>query len=178
MTRAPGVWLVRHASTAWSGIRFCGRSDPPLDDAGRLIAAGVADRLAQEVPTGASVVSSPLRRARETAASIAAVLASDVRIDGSWAEVDMGAIDGLTWDEVVARWPAMSDALLRGAPVDWPDGERHVDFVERVGRAWERAAACARPIVIVSHGGPVRVVLAALGRQAGHVEPGEVIRVP
>ena len=36
------VILVRHASTAWSGIRYCGRSDPPLDAAGESAAALLA----------------------------------------------------------------------------------------------------------------------------------------
>lgn len=178
MTHAPRLWLVRHASTAWSGVRFCGRSDPPLDDAGRLTAAEVADRLAHEVPRGASVLSSPLQRARETADPIAAALASDVRIEGSWAEADMGDVDGLTWDQVVACWPIVSDALLRGAPVDWPGGERHVDVVARVRGALELALASDAPTVIVTHGGPLRAVLAALGRQPAHVVPGEVLRVP
>ena len=30
-----GIILVRHAPTAWTGSRYCGRSDPPLDAAGR-----------------------------------------------------------------------------------------------------------------------------------------------
>lgn len=178
MTHTPAVWLVRHASTAWSGVRFCGRSDPPLDDAGRLTAAEVAARLAHQVPSGAPVLSSPLVRARETAGPIAAALASDVRVEDAWVEADMGEVDGLTWDQVVARWPVVANALLRGAPVDWPGGERHVDVVARVRRAWELALASDAPIVIVTHGGPLRAVLAALGRQAAHVVPGEVLRVP
>lgn len=173
-----GVWVIRHASTAWSGVRFCGRSDPPLDDAGRRAAVELVRGLARDVPPGVTVVTSPLRRARDTADVIAHVLGSDVRLDPAWQEADMGAIDGLTWDEVAARMPAVANALLRGEEVDWPGGERHEAFVARVRGAWEAVRSAPGPTVIVTHGGPLRVVLASLGREAGHVPPGTVVRVP
>ena len=60
----PTVALVRHASTAWSGHRYGGRSDPPLDADGTVAAAAMlADRLARHHRPDARIVSSPLRRA-------------------------------------------------------------------------------------------------------------------
>lgn len=44
------VWLVRHASTAWSGQRWCGRTDLPLSQAGREEAERLAGRLAEVLP--------------------------------------------------------------------------------------------------------------------------------
>ena len=37
MTDALEIVLVRHASTDWSGRRYCGRSDPPLNEAGQAV---------------------------------------------------------------------------------------------------------------------------------------------
>src|SRR4029453_12109114 len=66
-----GLILVRHAPTAWSGHRYCGRSDPPLDGPGLAAAARLASGLAPTLPAGIRIVASPRRRALETATAIA-----------------------------------------------------------------------------------------------------------
>lgn len=136
------IWLVRHAPTAWTVHRLCGRSDPPLGEAGSRVAAATAARVAALVPRGARIVSSPLRRAVATARPIATSLGSSAEIDAAWSEVDMGAADGLTFDELEAAWPDVAAALLRSEAVDR---------------------------------GPIRIVLAALGRDVLHLAPGDLV---
>jgi broad specificity phosphatase PhoE len=47
-----GIILVRHAPTAWTGSRYCGRSDPPLDAAGVAVAHRLADDRWREADFG------------------------------------------------------------------------------------------------------------------------------
>ena len=57
------IVLVRHAATTWSGSRYCGRSDPPLSDAGRAEAVRLGAELAPLIVTGTLLISSPSIRA-------------------------------------------------------------------------------------------------------------------
>ncbi|HYH93896.1 MAG TPA: histidine phosphatase family protein, partial [Candidatus Saccharimonadales bacterium] len=65
---------MRHAPTAWSGRRYCGRSDPPLSSEGRALADAVAADLAPGLPDAVHLVTSPRRRALATATAIVAAL--------------------------------------------------------------------------------------------------------
>src|SRR4051812_7747117 len=66
------IVLVRHASTSWSGRRYCGRSGPPLSAVGEAEAADLAERLAPDLTPATRIVSSPSRRAVATGRAIAA----------------------------------------------------------------------------------------------------------
>lgn len=168
----PGtVWLVRHAATEWTGRRWCGRSDPPLTTAGSASASDLASRLAIEVPDGAVIVTSPLRRSLATADAIAAAIAAPVRVDPDLIEVDVGVADGMTWDELAAGHPALAEAILGRTDVDWPGGETAAQVAVRARSAAERIGDLARngAVVVVSHGG----LLHALARAMGTAVPGE-----
>jgi len=157
------AWLVRHASTAWTGSRWLGNRDLPLTAAGRAEAAAAAVRLAAGVPPGTTVVSSPARRALETAAPIAERLRVRVRVDPDLREVDVGRAEGLTWDEVRRDLPELAAALVEARPVDWPGGESAAALRSRVGNAWARIAARREPVVVVvGHAGVIAAILAAL----------------
>jgi broad specificity phosphatase PhoE len=178
------VVLVRHAETAWSGRRYCGRSDPPLSRAGRLAASRVAAGLVQALSPSARIVSSPSRRARETAASIAAAAGIEpVEIDERWREVDFGIAEGLTFDALASREPDLAQSLADGAvDIDWPGGERAEAFASRISAAWRELVDAEREAVVVSHAGPLRFAIAlATGVPAAAVElpaTGAVIRLP
>jgi broad specificity phosphatase PhoE len=170
------VWLVRHASTEWSGERWCGRTDLSLSAAGVAEARSLASRLAAELPAEVALVTSPARRARETAEPIALTLglrvdidgAIDVDLDHGLQEVDFGRAEGCTWADIERRLPGLAAALAAGASeVDWPDGETAEAVRRRVGAAWQRLAERDRPVVAVCHGGVIRAVLAGLGLGLG-----------
>lgn len=192
--RAAAIFLVRHASTAWSGRRYCGRSDPWLDAAGRLaadqLAADLAAAMSWEAPVEGleqgppRLVSSPRRRARQTSAAIARAAGIDrVEIDERWREVDFGSAEGLRFDQLQTRAPALAARLLDGeAEIDWPDGEAHRDLLARVESAWRSIVESAVPCIVVTHAGPMRIGLAlASGCPLVEIDlpaPGTVVRLP
>ena len=180
---APTVALVRHASTAWTGHRYVGRADPPLDAAGRMAAAEAAERLRGSIGIDGRIVSSPLRRALETAEAIAARTGAPIDLDARWQEADVGAVEGLTFLDIAARWPSLARRLADGeTAIDWPDGETAIDFERRVGAAWAALADDERPTVVVAHAGSLRVALSlASDRPAADLwlpEPASIVWVP
>jgi broad specificity phosphatase PhoE len=158
----PDVLLVRHAETAWTGRRYCGRSDPPLTDLGVAAANRLAATLAPTLPTGIRIVSSPRRRARQTAEAIAAAVApASIEIDARWAEVDFGIAEGLTYEELEQVAPVLAAALLAGdVEIDWPGGETAASLATRVEAAWRDVSASDWHTLVISHGGPLRMAIA------------------
>jgi broad specificity phosphatase PhoE len=179
------VILVRHGATAWTGHRYCGRSDPPLDAAGLAAVAALAASLASTLPAHVWIVSSPARRARQTAAAIAGTVGlgdANVLVDDRWIEADCGIAEGRTFDELAALAPDLAAALARGDPaIDWPGGETAAALVARVEAAWDDVISRAVPTVVVSHAGPLRHALGlALARPlstAEWLEPATAARV-
>jgi broad specificity phosphatase PhoE len=177
------IVLVRHASTAWSGRRYCGRSDPPLDTLGRAEAAALAERLASSLEPGTRLISSPSRRALATADAIAvAGHLRQIERDERWREIDFGIAEGRTFEELEAIAPTTSAALLAGATdIDWPEGETSGSLAARVAAAWNELASVGRPAIVVTHAGPILHALAIAGERPVDFtdlpRPGTVSRV-
>jgi broad specificity phosphatase PhoE len=150
------IILVRHAATSWSGVRYCGISDPPLSPAGVAEAHRLAGSLASDLPADCRIVSSPSRRAIATASAIAeATRSRGVEIDPRWREADVGLAEGRTFDELAAMVPAAAAAIASGeVSIDWPGGETHASLTARVAAAWADLVAGGRPAVVVTHAGP------------------------
>ncbi|MBI3522689.1 MAG: histidine phosphatase family protein [Chloroflexi bacterium] len=141
--------IARHGSTEWTGRRFCGRSDPPLSEAGRAEARPLA-RWARDVAPRAEVITSPQRRCLETAR----LIDPGARVDERLREVDLGETDGLTFDEVAARYPQLAATLLanRRPDVDWPGGETWAAALKRASEVWlDMTASRADPAILVTH---------------------------
>lgn len=179
-----GIILVRHAATAWTGNRYCGLSDPPLDAAGVAAAQRLAGELAATLTLGTLVVTSPLGRAHATATAIATAAGIDhITIDDRWRESDFGIAEGLTFDELERLAPDLARCLAHGeTEIDWPDGELAAELVERVTAAWGDLIKADGDVVVVSHAGPLRIALGlATGRAPDAVDlpaVGAVIRLP
>jgi len=176
------IWLVRHAPTAWTGQRWCGRSDPELTPAGHLGADRLGREIAADLAAGVVILSSPLRRAVETADGIArASGVGAMSVEPDLVEVDFGAADGLTWDELVAGFPSLGATILARAEVDWPAGESAATVDKRARRAAESVLAAARscPVVVVSHGGLLPALARHLGFEtaSGSFEPASALFV-
>ncbi|MFD5097921.1 bifunctional RNase H/acid phosphatase [Streptomyces albidochromogenes] len=167
---APATFvLLRHGETALTPEkRFSGSggSDPELSAVGRRQAEAVATTLAAR-GTVQEIVSSPLRRCRETADVVAARLGLDVRLEEGLRETDFGAWEGLTFAEVRERYPADMDAWLaspKAAPTG--GGESFASVARRVSTARDKLIArCAgRTVLVVTHVTPVKtLVRLALG---------------
>ena len=177
------VIFVRHGATSWSGRRYCGRSDPPLSADGRAAVAAVAAELAPALPPGVRFVTSPARRARQTAAVLAAAAGADhIEVDERWREADFGLAEGRTFDELAAVEPALASALAGGVTeIDWPGGETAAQLATRVEAAWAELVARARPTVVVSHGGPIRHAIgfdpSMSWADVGLLDPAAAVRV-
>ena len=153
--------LVRHAATDWSGVRYCGRTDVPLSSVGREQLRPLVAYLSSVTPDRTMVITSPASRCRETAKAIAAAMGSELRVDDRLREVDFGDAEGLTFVDVERRWPQLAAALALGDDqVDWPGGERSRDLTERVRAAWAELSERSAAAVAVTHGGPLRTMLA------------------
>lgn len=149
--------LIRHGQTDWNLTgRMQGRTDIPLNDTGR------AQALAAAVPLAAEpwdvVVSSPLDRARETAAIIAREL--DLPVGGAYDELieqDFGEAEGTLVSELDVRWPKR----------DFADMEPDVEVGPRGIRGLDRIAVDhpGARVLAVAHGTLIRFTLAAI---SGH----------
>ncbi len=158
--------LVRHGQTEWNRVeRYRGRADVPLNDTGREQARRASTRLAREKV--AAIHASPLARTMETARMIAEPHHLPIVADAGLLDIDFGAWEGKTPEEVKAN-DAERHALWLAQPdrVRFPNGERLRD-VRR--RALNAVALLAEKypdetVVLVSHRIPCKVLMcAALG---------------
>jgi ribonuclease H / adenosylcobalamin/alpha-ribazole phosphatase len=153
--------LVRHGSTDHSAEkRFSGRNELPLNDVGEHQAVALATR---SIAFGevAAVVSSPLRRARQTADAIAAALGVAVDVYDDFAEVDFGAWEGLTYAELRAQRPDELSEWLGSPEAAPPGGESFASVARRVERARDAviAAYAGRTAVVVTHVTPIKTLI-------------------
>jgi ribonuclease H / adenosylcobalamin/alpha-ribazole phosphatase len=161
--------LLRHGETALTPQkRFSGSggTDPALSPAGQRQAQAVASALAAR-GTVQEIVTSPLRRCRETAETVAARLGLEVRTEEGLRETDFGAWEGLTFAEVRERHPDDLAAWLasaKAAPTG--GGESFAAVARRVSAARDRllARSAGRTVLLVTHVTPVKtLVRLALG---------------
>lgn len=153
--------LLRHGQTALSvQRRYSGHGDPELTELGLRQAAGAAARLAR-VEGIAAVLSSPLRRALQTAEAVAAATGAPLVVRRPLIETDFGAWEGLTFAEARDRDPELHARWLGAQDVAPPGGESFARVRERVGaeRAEILAAYPAATVVVVSHVTPIKLLL-------------------
>lgn len=160
-------WWVRHAPVTVNNGRMYGASDPPADlDAPESFAT-----LARVLPSEAVWVTSHLKRARDTAATIRAngLDGEDPFVESAFGEQNFGTWQGQRYEDLLTLpgkpphrfWFTTSDHCP-------PDGESFDDVMRRVVGAIERltAANIGRDLVVVAHGGPIRAAVGhALGLQ-------------
>lgn len=161
--------LLRHGETPLTPEkRFSGSggTDPALSAAGRRQAEATAAGLAAR-GTIQAIVSSPLRRCRETAGAVADRLGLEVRIEEGLRETDFGAWEGLTFAEVRERHPDDLDAWLGSAKVaPTGGGESFATVARRVAVARDKLLAryAGKTVLLVTHVTPVKtLVRLALG---------------
>jgi probable phosphoglycerate mutase len=154
------VCLIRHASTSWNEDgRIQGRTDVPLSPFGQAQAAS------WRLPPGwaaAECVTSPLERARETAAILGFEVA---RQDMRLAEMSWGAFEGCTLPALRAELgPAMEDLEALGLDFRPPGGESPRVVAARLDDCLRDLAAEPRDRVLITHKGILRASLVlALG---------------
>lgn len=154
------LYLVRHGETDWNRARkIQGKTDIPLNETGRAQAWETGKLLSRRHWHG--IVTSPLARAAETASIIAEELglpAPDT-LDAI-VERDYGEAEGLTGDELIARFPGETPVTGR---------EAREAVADRVLPALIELAEQneGRSIIVVSHGGVIRTLLKEVGPDHG-----------
>ena len=155
--------LLRHGETTMTAERRfsgSGGADPGLTELGREQAVRAAAALAARGEVDA-VVTSPMRRARETAAVAADELGLEVTVDDDLRETAFGAWDGRTFAEVRAGWPAEHDRWVSSPEVAPPGGESAAEVAVRVAHARDRLLADhpRRTVLVVTHVTPVKTLV-------------------
>jgi broad specificity phosphatase PhoE len=176
---------VRHGRTAWNALRkFQGQTDIPLDDEGLAQAQALAAHFRDEHFDVA--LTSDLTRARTTAEAILGERDVVLELAPEFREMHFGLWEGLTWDEIVGRWPEL-DAASEKAPMHYTaeGGESWDALCARVETALRALTQRMGPddrALIVSHAGVmhgiVRSLTAAAGTAASPIRfsPGGIIR--
>ncbi|MFL6026379.1 MAG: histidine phosphatase family protein [Friedmanniella sp.] len=166
-SRQPGVpttdvVLLRHGDTRLTPERRfsgTGSGDPGLSAAGREQARRAARALVVRSTSLTAVVSSPLRRCRETAEVVAGELQLPVEVENDLREADFGDWEGLTFAEVEHRYPADLAAWQRSTDVA-PTGSRESfsDVLQRVAGVVDRlrSAYPGSAVLAVTHVTPIK----------------------
>jgi probable phosphoglycerate mutase len=157
--------VVRHGATGLTADkRFSGGlagSNPGLTDDGRDQVRAVADWLAPIAEGVDVVVTSPVRRTRESAEILADSLDVEVVEEPGFAEMEFGAWDGMTFGEVADLRPGELDAWLGSLDAAPPGGESFREVSTRVlgglARVLDRYAG--RTVVVVSHVTPIKILV-------------------
>lgn len=150
-------WFLRHGETDWNArLLSQGNVDVPLNARGLAQAGAAAEALAGRGI--ASVVASPLSRARVTAETVATRLGLPVALDDDLRECSFGVQEG----QPMADW---FDAWVAGEAT--PEGaEPFADLTRRAVRAINRALERPGPVLVVAHGALWRGFRAAAGLPA------------
>lgn len=156
------IYLFRHAQTDWrSGTPCClgSRTDAPITAEGRAAACALAPLLRER---GIEAVrSSPMLRCRQTAQAMSGDL--PVGTVPGLEELDCGDWDGLSFDEIRARYP--EDYARRGLDpaLPPPGGETPAHAAQRgLAALYDLAARTRGDLAVVAHAGLNRAVLCAL----------------
>jgi broad specificity phosphatase PhoE len=158
--------VIRHGETDDNvEQRVAGWRESRLTERGRfqaeLVGAFVAERYRP-----VAVYASPLRRASETAASLARHLALPIRHHPDLRELHFGEAEGLAFTELKVRFP---DTFARARDtedddVGWPGGETRREFYLRTKRVVDHisGAHVGETVAVVTHGGVVSRLLAEI----------------
>jgi glucosyl-3-phosphoglycerate phosphatase len=159
------IVLWRHGRTEWNATgRFQGQTDIDLDEIGRAQAWQSARRLAALEPD--LLISSDLRRTRDTMAALAEITGKPIQLDERLRETFAGEWQGLTGAEIASHYPEEYKAWRAGDPLlKVGGGETRQDVAERMAAAVRDIAARLADdglAVLTSHGGAARLGIAAL----------------
>jgi alpha-ribazole phosphatase len=178
--RAPGApivrfVLVRHPPAAIAPGICYGRLDIGLrGDAAetvREIVSTVAGADADADADAVQVWTSPAIRCLVVAETLARAVGADVLVDPRLQELDFGAWEGVEWNSV----PRASLDAWAADPIDFapPGGESGKALLARVRAVLQVIVATRQDCVIVSHGGPLKLLGALIRR-----EPPELLAAP
>lgn len=155
------LFLVRHGETLWNREgRIMGQSDIGLTEKGRKQAQRLGEALKDEGID--AIYSSSLTRTRQTADEIARFHGLEVVADDGLMEINAGEMDGLTYEELVAKHGEfLKKWATKGASLRVPGGESIGDLQERAWATVSRLADvhASQTIVLVSHSLAIQTIM-------------------
>ncbi|GAA1184745.1 Phosphoserine phosphatase 1 [Corynebacterium glaucum] len=164
--------LLRHGQTEHSAQRrFSGAAEPELTDIGHAQAKRAAAAVAQMGQIDA-IISSPQRRALQTAKHCAEALGrdeSDIEVYDGFREVDFGDFEGLTRYEALQRYPEQVGVWEASSSESPPNGESLAKLHRRVTRERLKVQEAheGQTVLVVAHMTPIKsVIRQALGTNA------------
>lgn len=153
------LYLFRHGETDWNESgRFQGHTNVPLSARGRQQVQALAERAAR-LPLRA-IYTSDLARAQESARLLAARHPGDppVVLEPRLREIDVGQVAGLTWAEILARFPQVRSTPDDPSRPRFPGGESIAQLEGRTLAAISDIAAryAGQSVGVVTHGGVIK----------------------
>lgn len=147
------IYLLRHGATAANlEDRFAGRSDEPLHAQGLAQITAVAAALKGQHLT--TIIAGPLQRTRQSAALLGSLTGTPVQVEEVFNEINIPHWDGLTKDEIRARFGAEYPTwLAQPAAFQLPGCETLAAVQERGVAGLERLMAShgGQRLVVISH---------------------------
>ena len=160
---ATRIIFVRHGITDYPTDRiYCDdKEDPELSQEGLLQAQQAAEFLS--TVKIAKIIASPLARTTKTAQIIASANNLEVETDNRLVERRFGIWEGLYFHEIEQKYPSLYSDWKRNQAEFKPEGGESVfDLLDRVSFVITdvKQRFTGKVVVIVSHVGPIRVLLA------------------
>lgn len=161
---ATRLLIVRHGQTRMSAQRrYSGRGDVELTEVGQQQASAVAKRLAgrDDVAQSVPVVASPLARTKQTAEAITDAVGGELMFHDGLLELDFGAWEGQTFQEVADTDADRHRKWLSDPTVAAPGGESQDEVYQRVRATCDELVRTyvGRTVVVVSHVTPIKSLL-------------------
>jgi probable phosphoglycerate mutase len=153
------IYLIRHGETPMTPERrFSGSShnDPGLSEDGLAQAAAVAGVIEELKPD--VLISSPMKRAQQTAQAIAQSTHLQIIEDEIWTELSFGHWDGLTTQEVREKFGEEYEAWLSSTAVAPKEGESHNSIAARIEAGLSHLVDTypGKKVVVVTHNMVIR----------------------
>lgn len=145
------LYFVRHGETDWNVLgKLQGRTDVPLNENGIMQARELSERIDIKIDY---IFSSPLIRAYNTACILAEKLGVEVSKNPLLCEVNFGDLEGKVIPESLDKTTAET------WDIPFPNGESFKDAFIRFNQFLEQISSSMDNVLVVSHGGILRVVL-------------------
>ena len=153
------ILLIRHASHDWLNRGLAGRLHDVHLNAQGVKESAVLGRHLKHLPI-ATVYSSPLARAHETAEAIALALDCPVTLDSKWNEIDFGAWTGRSFSDLQddPDWNRWNNERATATP---PGGESMLAVAARAVDAMDEIAQAhaAETVLVIAHADVIRSVV-------------------
>lgn len=159
--------LVRHGETEWNRLmKIQGRTDVPLNENGLTGAKAFALRISRSDYNITSVYTSPLSRAIETGRAVADLINVPLKIKDGLIEICFGVFEGLSWPEVIDKYPAEyevfdKDRYVIGPPQGESYKERSDDSINALKEIITENGGIEadKDILVVTHSATLKAIL-------------------